>query len=143
MMQVTTAVLEDVSRIVAEVLAVEAAEVRPDVLFFDQQLDGDSLALLELSFRLEKHFRVRVKFNDLTGDDIELDEQGRLTPSSLALLKSKYPFLKLEGYESRPLERRTDLLTIEAIAGFVQMALDSRAAATVAESLGDAAGRAQ
>ena len=142
-MQVTTAVLEDVSRIVAEVLAVEAAEVRPDVLFFDQQLDGDSLALLELSFRLEKHFRVRVKFNDLTGDDIELDEQGRLTPSSLALLKSKYPFLKLEGYESRPLERRTDLLTIEAIAGFVQMALDSRAAATVAESLGDAAGRAQ
>src|SRR5258708_26269458 len=125
-MQITPAVLHDVCRIVAEVLAVEPDEVRPDALFFDQELDGDSLALLELSFRLEKHFRVRVKFNDLTGDDIELDEQGRLTASSLALLKTKFPFLKLTGYETRPLERRTDLLTIEAIAGFVQMALDTR-----------------
>jgi acyl carrier protein len=126
-MQITPRVLDDVCRIVAEVLAVEPEEVRPDALFFDQQLDGDSLALLELSFRLEKHFHVRVKFNDLTGDDIELDEQGRLTPSSLSSLKTKFPFLRLAGYESRPLERRTDLLTIEAIAGFVQMALSARA----------------
>ena len=39
---------------------------------------------------------------------------------------TRFPFLKLEGLENRPLERRTDLLTVEAIAGFVQMALDSR-----------------
>jgi len=29
-------------------------------------------------------------------------------------------------YETRPLERRTDLLTIEAIAGFVQLALAAK-----------------
>jgi acyl carrier protein len=130
-MQITPTILEDVLRIVAEVLAVEPDEVRPDSAFFDKQLDGDSLALLELSFRLEKHFRVRVKFNELTSDDIELDEHGRLTASSLSRLKTKFPFLRLTGYETRRLERRTDLLTIEAIAGFVQMALDSRQASMV------------
>jgi|SRR5579872_465390 len=127
-MQITPSVLEDVRRIVADVLAVEPHEVLAESLFFDQHLDGDSLALLELSFRLERHFKVRVRFNELTGDDIDLDDQGRLTPASLGALKAKFPFLKLEAFETRPLARRTDLLSIEAIAGFVQMALANQEA---------------
>jgi len=47
-------------------------------------------------------------------------------------LKTRFPFLKLDGFENRPLQRRTDLLTVEAIAGFVQAALDSREAAAPA-----------
>jgi len=62
----------------------------------------------------------------MTANAIELDDQGRLTPASIALLKSRFPFLKLGGFETRPLQRKTDLLTVEAIAGFVQAALDSR-----------------
>jgi acyl carrier protein len=121
-MDIPPAVLDDVRRLVADVLALEIDEVAPDSLFF-ADLDGESIDLLELSFRIEKHFGVRVRFNDLTANDIELDGEGRLTPASLALLKSKYPFLKLSEFEIRPLERRTDLLTVEAIAGFVQLAL--------------------
>jgi acyl carrier protein len=128
-MHISPTVLEDVRRLVAEVLEVEIEDVQPNALFFDRELAGDSLGLLELSFRLERHFGVRVRFNDLTGNDIQLDEQGVLTPPSQALLKSKYPFLKVDDFTSRPLLQRTDLLTIEAIAGFVQMALDSREAA--------------
>ncbi len=127
-MPISQAVLDDVRRMIAEVLELEFDEVAAPALFFDD-LGGESLDLLELSFRFERHFGVRVRFNDLTANAIELDEEGRLTPASLALLKSKFPFLKLEGFETRPLERKTDLLTIEAIAGFVQAALDSREAA--------------
>src|SRR5882672_4988330 len=99
-MQITPAVLEEVRRQVAEVLVLDLGEVRPDAMFFSD-LDGESLELLELSFKLDKHFGVRVRFNDLTANDIELDEQGRLTASSLALLKTKFPFLKLVGFETR------------------------------------------
>ena len=126
-MQVSPAVLEDVRRLIAEVLQLEFDEVRPAATFFND-LGGESLDLLELSFHIDKHLGVRVRFNDLTADAVELDDQGRLTSSSLALLRTKFPFLKLEGLETRPLERRSDLLTVEAIAGFVQMALDARAA---------------
>jgi acyl carrier protein len=126
-MQVPSAVLEEVQRLTADVLQLEPEEVRPEAQFFGD-LGGESLDLLELKFRLEKQFIVRVPFHDLTANDFELDERGCLTPSSFALLKTKFPFLKLEEYESRPLNRRTDILTIEAIAGFVQMALNSRAA---------------
>jgi acyl carrier protein len=125
-MAISPAVLVDVRRIAAGVLETEIDEVQPNALFFGSDLAGDSLGLLEMSFRLERHFGVRVRFNDLTANAIELDGEGRLTTASLALLKTKFPFLKLDDYESRPLEHRTDLLTIEAIAGFVQSALDAR-----------------
>jgi acyl carrier protein len=124
-MQVLPAVLDDVRRLVAEQLELEFHEVPAAALFFND-LGGESLDLLELSFRIDKHFGVRVRFHDLTADAIELDDQGRLTAASLALLKTKYPFLKLDGLETQPLQRKTDLLTVEALAGFVQMALDAR-----------------
>jgi acyl carrier protein len=124
-MQVSPAVLDDVRRLVAEQLELELDEVPAAALFFSD-LGGESLDLLELSFRIDKHFGVRVRFHDLTADAIELDDQGRLTAASLALLRTKFPFLKLDGLETQPLQRKTDLLTVEALAGFVQMALNAR-----------------
>src|SRR5579864_4244260 len=100
-MPISPAVLDDVRRMIAEVLELELEEVTAPALFFDD-LGGESLDLLELSFRFERHFGVRVRFNDLTANAIELDDEGRLTPASLSLLKTKFPFLKLEGFEARP-----------------------------------------
>jgi acyl carrier protein len=126
-MPISETILLDVRRLVAEVLEFEIEEVQPEASFF-ADLQGTSLDMLELSFRLEKFYGVRVKFQDLTSDDYKLDERSRLMPESLALLKSKYPFLKLDGFESRPLHQRGEFLTIEAIAGFVQMALAAKPA---------------
>ena len=70
-------------------LELELDEVPAAALFFND-LGGESLDLLELSFRIDKHFGVRVRFNDLTTDAIELDDQGRLTAASLALLKTDF-----------------------------------------------------
>jgi acyl carrier protein len=126
------AVLDDVRQMIAEVLALDLEEVTAAALFFDD-LGGESIDLLELSFRFERHLGVRVRFNDFTANIIELDDEGRLTPSSLALLKARFPFLKLEGFDTRPLARKTDLLTVEAIAGFVQAALDTRDASPAAK----------
>jgi len=131
-MQISPTVLEGVRRLIADVLQLELEEVTAPALFFDD-LGGESIDLIELSFRFDKEFGVRVRFNDLTADAIELDEQGRLTAASLAVLKTRFPFLKLEAFETRPLQRKTDLLTVEAIAGFVQMALDAREAAATAK----------
>src|SRR3974390_2076000 len=103
-MPISPTVLDDVRRLVADVLELEFEEVTVPALFFDD-LGGQSLDLLELSFRFERHFGVRVRFHDLTAGVIELDGQGKLTPSSLALLRTSYPFLKLDGYETRPLQK--------------------------------------
>src|SRR5262245_22152882 len=98
-MQISSTVLDGVRQIAAEILETDLAEVQPHELFFGSVLAGDSLGLLEMSFRLERQFGVRVRFNDLTADAIELDGEGRLTSASLALLRARFPFLKLEGFE--------------------------------------------
>ncbi len=126
-MQIADSILQDVRRLVAEILVLELDEVQPEALFFSD-LDGESIELIELSFHLDKLYAVRVRFQDLATADYKLDDQGRLTGESLKLLKTKYPFLKLDGFETRPLRRPGDFLTIEAIAGFVQMALGAKEA---------------
>ena len=129
-MQISESILLEVRRVAAEVLVADFDEVRPEASFL-YDFDGESLDLIELSFRLERIYGVRVRFQDLVSDEYKLDERGCLTQESLALLKRKYPFLKLDGLESRPLQRRGDFLTIEAIAGFVQMAVAAKPAVTV------------
>src|SRR5258708_39802752 len=115
MMQISPTVLEDVRRLIAEVLALELDDVRPEALFFDD-LDGESIDLIELSFRLERLYGVRVRFQELSEDELIFDDQGCLTAESLGLLRTKFPFLKLEGFETRPLNRRPAVLSIYAIA---------------------------
>jgi acyl carrier protein len=127
-MQISESILLDVRRLVAEILEHDFDVVRPEASFF-ADLDGESIDLIELSFKLERIYGVRVKFQDLASDEFKLDEHGCLTHESLALLKSRYAFLRLDGLESRPLQRRGDFLTIEAIVGFVQMAVAAKPAA--------------
>jgi acyl carrier protein len=125
-MQPTASILQDVRRLVAEILQLELDEVRPQSYFFSD-LDGESIDLIELSFQLDKLYGVRIKFQELATGDYKLNEQGCLTSDSLDLLKTKYPFLKLDGFETRPLRRPGDFLTIEAIAGFVETAVAAKA----------------
>lgn len=126
-MQIADSIFQDVRRLVAENLGLELDEVQPETYFFGD-LGGESIDLIELSFQLDKIYRVRVRFQDIATGDFTLDKQGCLTRETISLLKSKYPFLKLDGFETRPLKRPGDFLTIEAIAGFVQMALAAREA---------------
>lgn len=132
-MQISPEVLATVQQVVAEVLAVEFDELGPKTFFFSE-LDGESIDLLEIRFRLEKQYGIRLQLLELKSDEFQLDEQGRLTSESIARLKTRFPFLQLDGVAARPLERRGDFLTVEMIASFVQAALDEdRAPAGVAE----------
>jgi acyl carrier protein len=124
-MQISDSILQDVRRLVAEILELELSEVGPEDLFFED-LGGESIELIELSFHLDKLYGVRLRFQDLVSEDFTLDDRGCLTPDSLATLRHKFPFLKLDGFETRPLARRSAFLTIEAIAGFLQMAVESK-----------------
>ena len=125
-MQPTASILQDVRRLVAEILSLDLDEVQPQSYFFSD-LNGESIELIELSFHLDKLYGVRIKFQEFAVGDFKLDEQGCLTRDSLALLKTKYPFLKLDGFETRPLRRPGDFLTIEAIAGFVETGVAAKA----------------
>ncbi|HEV3004850.1 MAG TPA: acyl carrier protein [Pirellulales bacterium] len=119
--------LEQIRQIVAQVVAVEPDEVGPSTRFF-ADLGGESIDFLDLSFRCEKQFGIRLRFEDLLEKDHNAtDESGILTTESMTLLRERFPFLDFGRLPAQPTRANlTDLLTTEAIAQFVAAALAER-----------------
>lgn len=117
-MPIDQVVLEKVQTIVTEVLGAEAADVTPEALF-DADLGGESLDLLDMGFRCERAFGVRVKFQDLTAQDLTVGPDGTLSADSLARLQARFPALNVARWESRRFNRPLELLTVEDIAAVV------------------------
>jgi acyl carrier protein len=113
---------------VAEVLALELDEVRPDSRLMDD-LGAESLDLVELMFLLEQAFDIRLSRDDLSLSaqlglpDEELHRDEVLTERALAALRERFPG---SGDFLRPgLTRRhlAQLLTVEELARGVQRKL--------------------
>jgi acyl carrier protein len=120
-------VLQDVREMVADVLALEVEEVLPGDSFVTK-LAGDSLGFLELSFKCEKRYGIKLPFQKVIPEEaLVADGDGVLTPESMSLLRRELPFLDYERLGERPLKGRLlELLTVEAIAQLVRRALAAR-----------------
>ena len=121
-MKTMNEVLQEVREIVADILARDLQEVTPPARFFED-LGGESIDVLELSFRCERIYGIKAEFQKI-GAAVRSDDNGLLTAESLNGLRSKYPFLDLAAIEPNPrAERVTELLTVQAIARYVYEAL--------------------
>lgn len=126
-MKTLNEVLHEVQEIVADILALELSEVTPTARFFED-LGGESIDALELAFRCETIYGIKAEFQKI-GVGVVTDDNGMLTPESLAKLKSNN-FLDLAAIEANPrAERVTELLTVGAIARYVHGALVEKSAA--------------
>jgi acyl carrier protein len=122
-------VVEEVREMVADVLALEVEEVRPGDSFV-AKLGGDSLAFLEMSFKCEKRYGIKLPFQKVLAEEmLTADEHGVLTEESMALLRRELPFLDYAQMGERPLKSRLkETLTVEAIARLVQRAIAEKEA---------------
>jgi acyl carrier protein len=125
----TDNVLQEVREMVADVLALEVDEVQPGDSFVTK-LAGDSLGFLELSFKCEKRYGIRLPFQKVIPEEaLVADEQGVLTDESTSLLRRELPFLDYSLLGERPLKGRLlELLTVEAIAHLVRRAIGEKEA---------------
>lgn len=125
-MNVDPAILAQVQAIVEQVLACDPDEATPKARFF-KDLGGESIDILDLTFRCEKHFGVGLGIEEmLDAENAASDATGALTPQSLERLKERFAFLDLTLLPAQPTRAHlADLLTVEAIAQFVSQALAS------------------
>ena len=115
------ATLDRVRECVAEVLALDLAEVRAESRLMDD-LGAESLDLVELMFLLEQEFDVQLDRNDMSLSaqlglrEDELHQDEVLTGEALRRLRERFPNageLLREGVTRRHLAA---LLTVEEIA---------------------------
>lgn len=106
----------DIYDMIADGLCVERDEIRPEARFMTD-LGGESIELLELSFRCGRHFGVDPQFQKLLpASELAVDPSNRLTPESIEKIRQRAPFLDLSSFERDPhVDHLSDLITVGAI----------------------------
>ena len=131
---------EDISARVAEVL-VEALNVEEDEIRPAATLQGDlgaeSIDFLDIVFRLEREFGIKIPHGELFPDSIfrggpDLVSDGRVTDRGMAELRSRMPWADLSGFEHDPqLGAVPDLFTVGLLTRYVTWKLGTNVGAPV------------
>lgn len=88
----TSSIYPKVRAIVADVLAIDESEIRPEGSLIDDY-GGESIDFLDLVFRLEREFKVKIPRGQIETEargaleDSEFAVNGRLTEKGMARLK--------------------------------------------------------
>lgn len=98
-------ILEKVREILTGALGVDADDVTPKASL-TKDLGAESIDFIDIVFRLEKAFDLKIPAGDLFPGNILNNEQfvqnGSVTEAGLAELKKKLPYLRVSDFAQNP-----------------------------------------
>jgi acyl carrier protein len=122
-------IFSKVSATLVEALNVDEEEVKPTATLADD-LAAESIDFLDIVFRLERGFGIRIPRDELFPESIfqgdpQFVREGKVTPRGLDELRSRMPFADLSQFEKNPEVRcLSDLFTVGLITRYIQSKLD-------------------
>src|SRR6476659_5185041 len=126
---------DDIFKKVAATL-VEALNVDEDQVTLTSTLQGDlgaeSIDFLDIVFRLEREFGIKIPRNELFPESIfqgdpEFVQNGKVTQKGLDELRQKMPFADLAKFEQNPeLTAISDLFTVDMITKYIEGKLGTK-----------------
>jgi len=116
-------IVEKVTEILVEALGVDDDEVQPDATLMGD-LGAESIDFLDIVFRLEKTFDIKIPPGDLFPDNIlnnpEYVDNGKLTDTGLAKLKESMPHVDFGEFEADPdVNKMQELFKVQTIVNYV------------------------
>lgn len=117
-------VLDKVQQVLVEALGLDEDEVTPQAKLV-ADLGAESIDFLDIVFRLEKAFGIKIDQNELFPESVLNDPQyvseGRVTDAGLAELKRRLPHVNLDEFaKTRAVSDFSNVFTVETIVRFVQ-----------------------
>src|SRR5438067_10165506 len=118
-------IFQKVSATLVDALNVEEDEIRPSSRL-QGDLGAESIDFLDIVFRLEREFGIKIPRNELFPESIfqgdpEFVQNGKVTDKGLAELRSRMPFADLSTFEQNPeLAKISDLFTVEMITRYIE-----------------------
>ena len=119
-----TKIFDELKPLLVEVLGVPAEKIRLDSVLVSE-LGAESIDLLDLSFRLEEKFRVRIEANEIEREakrrlpDGVYEKDGYLTEAALAEIRNSLP--ELDARKLVKGLRKTDLPALLTVSFFVHL----------------------
>jgi acyl carrier protein len=117
-------VFKTVQEVLVDALGVDEEDVKPEARLV-ADLGAESIDFLDISFRLEKAFSIKIGPGDLFPENVltnpEYVQDGKVTDGGMAELRKKLPHADLSAFDkSRNVDDFSDVFTVDTIAKFVQ-----------------------
>jgi acyl carrier protein len=117
-----------VQEVLVDALGVDDDEVTPEATLVGD-LGAESIDFLDIVFRLEKAFGIKIEQSEMFPENVLNDPQyvvdGKITDQGLAELKQRIPHADFTAVEqTRSVDEVSNMFTVEAVMKFVQNKLD-------------------
>jgi acyl carrier protein len=116
-------VFEKVKEILVDALGVDEDEVKPEASLMGD-LGAESIDFLDIIFRLEKGFNIKIPRGEMFPDNLnnpELVQNGKITAAGLKMLKDRMPHVDFTEFEKDPdLSKITDLFKVQTIVNYIK-----------------------
>ncbi len=120
-------IMDKVREALVDALGVDEDEVTPEASI-GGDLGAESIDYLDIVFRLEKAFNIKIPRGDLFPDNIlqseEFVQDGTLTAKGLEELRSRLPHADLSTFEKHPkVDDIANLFTVDMIVRYIDSKL--------------------
>jgi acyl carrier protein len=117
-------IFSKVQEALVDALGVDEDEVQPTATL-KGDLGAESIDFLDIVFRLEKAFGIKIERGELFPEDIltntEYVEDGKVNSAGLSKLKERMPFADLSRFEANPsVQNLPEQLTVQDMCNFVE-----------------------
>ncbi len=117
-------IFEKIKTALVDALGVDEDEVAPEATLVGD-LGAESIDFLDIVFRLEKAFAIKIPRGELFPEDILTNSQyvkdGKVTDVGVAELRKRMPFADLDGFAKNPVVQDfANLLTVADMYRFVE-----------------------
>jgi acyl carrier protein len=121
-------VFEKIQTALVDALGVDDDEVTPEATLVGD-LGAESIDFLDIVFRLEKSFDIKIPRGELFPEDVltnsDYIDDGKLTEAGLTELRERMPFADLDEFAKNPvIQDFGNMLTVADIARFVESKVD-------------------
>jgi acyl carrier protein len=116
-------IFEKVKTALVDALGVDEEDVAPGATMVGD-LGAESIDFLDIVFRLEKAFGIKISRGELFPEDVlsstEFVTNGKVNAAGIAALKSRMPFADLAKFEANPsVQNFANTLTVEDMVRYV------------------------
>jgi len=117
-------IYDKVRAVLVDALGVDEDDVTPQAVVRDD-LGAESIDFLDISFRLEKAFGIKIGKGEMMPENVATDptyvQGGKLTPAGVAELKKRMPHSDFTAFEKDPtVENMSKLFTVDAIVNYIE-----------------------
>lgn len=121
-------IYEKVQATLVDALGVDEGDVTPEATLFND-LGAESIDLLDIVFRLERNFGIKIPRGELFPENVsdpELTQDGKLTTKGVDEMKARLPFVDLSGLPENPeVDKLLDLYTVDMLVKYVATKLNN------------------